>query len=239
MFLLLLSLALSSPLAATADDTPSAEALCADFIASGLRLTIDPQTDPILMLVNRDHTLNNTYKPKVKTPKVLHKAGAAVDLQPEAATALEGMFNAAEADGCQLIAISGYRSYGKQRTLYARSVERNGPEKADSMCARPGVSEHQLGLAMDLSCPSLDEDLTSRFARKAEGQWVAAHCTEYGFILRYQEDWLQITGYQGEPWHIRYVGTLHAKRMSQLDVPLETYVAFLNLVWQYQQTETP
>ena len=233
--LLLLGLVLSLPLSATADTPTTAETLYAEFVSFGLRLTADPQTDPLLTLVNREHLLTGVYKPKVITPNVHQKKGEAIDLQPEAAAALEKMFEAAEAEGLQLVAISGYRSYGKQKTLYARSVERNGLEKADRMSARPGASEHQLGLAMDLSCPSIDEDLTSRFARTAEGKWVAAHCAEYGFILRYQKEWSLMTGYQGEPWHIRYVGVLHAKRMDLLDVPLETYVAFLNLVWQNQR----
>lgn len=237
--LLMLGLALTLPLSAAADAPLSAETLYTEFVSVGLRLTIDPQTDPLLTLVNRDHLLTSAYKPKVRTPKVRQKNGAAIDLQPEAAAALETMFKAAEAEGLHLVAISGYRSYGKQKTLYALSVERNGQEKADCMSARPGASEHQLGLAMDLSCSSLDEDLTSRFARKAEGKWVAAHCTEYGFIVRYREEWSQITGYQGEPWHIRYVGPLHAERIDFLGVPLETYVAFLTLVWQHQQSSTP
>lgn len=237
--LLLLGMALFLPLSAVADAPPTAETLYAEFVSFGLRLTADPMTDPLLSLVNRDHLLTNEYKPKVRAPKVRHKRGGAVDMQPEAAAALEKMFVAAEAEGLQLVAISGYRSFGKQKTLYARSVERNGPEAADRMSARPGASEHQLGLAMDLSCPSLDEELTSRFARSAEGKWVAANCAEYGFILRYQEEWSEITGYQGEPWHIRYVGPLHAKRMNLLNVPLETYVEFLELVWQRQPPMVP
>lgn len=237
--LLLFGLMLFLPLCASADTPTSAETLFTEFVSYGLRLTADPQMDPLITLVNREHLLSANYKPVVKAPDVRQKRGAAVDMQPEAAEALEKMFEAAQAEGLELIAISGYRSYSKQKTLYARSVERNGPEKADRMSARPGASEHQLGLAMDLSCPSLNEELTSRFARKAEGKWVATHCVEYGFILRYQEEWSQITGYQGEPWHIRYVGLTHAKRLDMLDVPLETYVAFLQLVWQHQQSTVP
>lgn len=237
--LLLVGLIFFLPWPAHADAPTSPETLCAEFISFGLRLTADPLADSLITLVNREHLLTAADKPDVITPKVRHKKNGAIDLQPEAADALERMFEAAEADGVQLVAISGYRSYGKQKTLYARSVERNGPEKADRMSARPGASEHQLGLAMDLSCPSLEEELTSRFARKPEGKWLAANCAEYGFILRYREEWSQITGYQGEPWHIRYVGPLHAKRIELLDVPLETYVTFLQLVWQHQQSATP
>lgn len=212
----------------------AAEALFQRYPNPGFTLAADPLTDPLLMLANRENLLSKSYKPTVETPAVAKKRGAAIDLQPEAAAALEGMFAAAKAEGLALAAISGYRSYRTQSTIYARSVERNGQAKADKMSAPPGASEHQLGLAMDLSCPSLELDLTSKFARKPEGLWVASHCREYGFILRYQEAYVNVTGYQSEPWHIRYVGQPHAELIAQLDVPLETYRDYLALVWQAQ-----
>lgn len=215
-----------------------AEALFAAHPELGFPLTQDPQTDPLLMLVNRQHRLDARFKPELVTPKVAKKRGADIDLHPEAARALERLFDAAKAEGLSLSAISGYRSYGTQRTIYERSVERNGQARADRMSAPPGASEHQTGLAMDVSCKSLDHELTSAFSRKPEGKWVAAHCSEYGFILRYRKEWQDITGYQGEPWHIRYIGPQHAAAITALDVPFETYHAYLALVWQ-QQNEAP
>ena len=232
--LLLLSMAFSVTVAGPALALPTADSLLASYPELGFALTAAPQDDPMLVLVNRDHPLSPTFKPERRTPDVARKRGADVDMQPEAAVALEAMFLAAQSEGLSLVAVSGYRSYGKQKTLYARSVERNGQEKADQMSARPGASEHQLGLCMDVSCASLDNVLTSKFARKAEGKWIAAHCAEYGFIIRYQDGWSSVTGYQSEPWHIRYIGRQHAERLTALDVPLETYLRYLELLWKRQ-----
>ena len=234
--ILILCMLLLGTLPASAVAPSTAASLYAQYPELDFTLAIAPQTEPTLALVNRDHPLDSTFKPKVVTPQVMKKRGASIALQPEAAAALEAMFQAAESAGLELVAVSGYRSYSKQKTLYARSVERNGQEKADKMSARPGTSEHQLGLSMDLSCASLDNDLTSRFARKAEGKWVAEHCAEFGFIIRYKAEWTDTTGYQGEPWHIRYVGKQHATWMVKMDVPFEPYVAYLELAWQQQDT---
>lgn len=233
---LLLSLVALVPAAAQAAKLATPEALYEQQPNPGFILSIAPQDDPLLRLVNRENRLPSSFKPKVVTPRVAKKRSADIDLQSEAATALEAMFLAAESEGLRLVAVSGYRSYGKQKTLYARSVERNGQEKADRMSAQPGASEHQLGLSIDLSCASLDNILASKFARKAEGKWVATHCAEFGYIVRYQDAWSSVTGYQGEPWHIRYIGSQHARLVNELNVPLETYLAYLDLVWRNQPT---
>jgi len=237
--MILLSLLILVWIPAYADVGTTAEELLAQCQGSTFRLPADPATDPMLMLVNRNILLTTSYHPNVITPNVSKKPHAEIDLQPEAAAALEAMFLAAQAEGLELVAVSGYRSYRKQSTLYARSLERNGQEKADRMSARPGASEHQLGLAMDLSSQSLDHELTSKFARKAEGKWVQEHCAEYGFIIRYKDSWTDVTGYQGEPWHIRYVGVPHALLIEKLDIPFETYCEFLALVWQQQAVQEP
>jgi len=195
-------------------------------------LTMDPAADPLLRLVNKTNPLPSSYKPSLVTPRVKSKAYARTDLRPQAADALESMFAAARAEGLELVCVSGYRSYAAQKDLYARSVERNGKARADLMSAREGTSEHQLGLAMDLSAPSLKNDLSSAFSKKKEGKWVKAHCAQYGFIIRYKQEWSGITGYQGEPWHIRYIGREHAAFITELDIPFETYVEYLRLVWQ-------
>ena len=224
---------------AQAADHPTAEDLFAQYPDPGFVLTLAPQDDPLLVLVNRDHLLPKSFKPKVIAPRVAKKRGADIEMQAMAALALEEMFLAAGTEGLELVAVSGYRSYSKQKTLYGRSVERNGPEKADLMSARPGASEHQLGLAMDISCASLNHELISKLMRKAEGKWIAKHCAEYGFIIRYKEEWTATTGYQGEPWHIRYVGVQHAQWIMAANVPFETYRAYLDAVWQRQQGLTP
>lgn len=232
--ILMLSILILVLVPALAERRTTPEELLAQCQGSAFTLPADPTTNPLLLLVNRSNVLPSSYQPKVTTPNVAKKRHADIDLQPEAAAALEAMFLAAQGEGLELVAVSGYRSYRKQKTLHAQSVERNGQEKADKMSARPGASEHQLGLAMDLSCASLNQELTSKFTHKAEGKWIQEHCSEYGFIIRYKDDWSDLTGYQGEPWHIRYVGVPHALLIEKLDVPFETYYAFLALVWQQQ-----
>jgi LAS superfamily LD-carboxypeptidase LdcB len=202
-------------------------------------LISDPAADPLLRLVNKWILLSSSYKPRVVRLMVKTKLYAQTDLVPEAAHALEEMFLSAKAEGLTLIAVSGYRSFIMQKYIYARSVERNGHARASMMSAPPGGSEHQLGLAIDLSSASLDGELSSAFARKDEGKWVADHAAEYGFVLRYREEWMGVTGYQAEPWHLRYVSREHAAFLKKLDIPLETYLEYLSLAWQRAQVTMP
>ncbi|MBR3991144.1 MAG: M15 family metallopeptidase, partial [Clostridia bacterium] len=97
--------------------------------------------------------------------------------------------------------VSDYRSYALQSWLYQTYVDRDGKELADTYSARPGHSEHQTGRAIDLNATLLS------FADTPEGQWLAAHCWEYGFIIRYPAGKESVTGFMYEPWHVRYVGT--------------------------------
>ncbi len=97
-------------------------------------------------------------------------------------------------------------------------------EKADEYVARPGASEHQLALAMDVGQESDKVNLTSSFGRTKGGKWVRENCWRFGFILRYDEGWEEITGYSYEPWHVRYVGKENAQRIYEANVPLETYL---------------
>ena len=128
------------------------------------------------------------------------------------------MCAAAYEDGVSLWPISTYRSYDYQEGLYNRYVERDGQEEADRYSARPGHSEHQTGLAIDLN--SLDYS----FADTAEGRWIAAHCHEYGFILRYPQNKEAETGYRYEPWHVRYLGVGTATAVAQSGLCLEEYL---------------
>ena len=180
-----------------------------------------------LFLVNREFSLSSDYKPDdLAVPKVIG-TGEHVMMRREAAEALEKMFAAAkEEKGFVLYAISGFRSYGKQNMIHSRKVSQVGEKAASRISAPPGCSEHQLGLAMDLGCKEALH-LTEKFGTTPEGQWVAANCHRFGFIIRYKAEWEDVTGYAYEPWHIRYVGAEHAKRIQALDIPFETYVAQL------------
>ncbi len=181
----------------------------------------------MLYLVNRDYALARAYEPGDLVKVDVLSPGGKQQMRQEAALALEAMFAAAKEEGYQLAAISGYRSYSRQRAIWQRKVSATGSaERAQLVVAPPGTSEHQLGLAMDVASRR-NGSLTARFGETDEGQWVAENAHRFGYIIRYQEEWTDITGYSYEPWHLRYIGPEHAQRIYDLDLPLETYVAQL------------
>ena len=138
-------------------------------------------------------------------------------MDPTAQAAFDEMAADAAAQGLNLYISSAFRSYEYQDGLYNRYVAQDGQELADTYSARPGHSEHQTGLAFDLN--TIDDS----FANTAEGQWVAEHAHEYGFIVRYPADKVAITGYQYEPWHIRYLGD-EAAAVYESGLCLEEYL---------------
>ncbi|MBQ2954481.1 MAG: M15 family metallopeptidase [Clostridia bacterium] len=205
------------------------------MMISNSLLMAAPQNDVngLLFLQNRQWRVSKYYEPETIKADV---PGQLQDMRADAAAALEEMFAACKAEtGVTLKAVSGYRSYQRQSTIYQNKLDRVGTrEKADQYVARPGASEHQLGLAMDVGQKSDDVNLTSSFGRTKGGKWVAEHCWEYGFILRYQEDWVDVTGYEYEPWHVRYVGKENARLIQEADMPLETYLLLMRedtLLW--------
>lgn len=176
-----------------------------------------------LFLINREHPIGKDYFPRdLMEPKVLG-GGEATRMRPEAAAALEEMFAAAKEEGLYLAAVSGYRSYGQQAAIFERKLEKVDKQTAMRTVAPAGCSEHQLGLAMDLGTKK-ETRLTEAFARTPEGQWVAANAHRFGFIIRYKAEWEAVTGYAWEPWHIRYVGKTHARKIYELNIPLEEYI---------------
>lgn len=146
-------------------------------------------------------------------------------MRPEAAEALEQLFEGAKQQGIILYATSGFRSYSTQKAIFDRKAKERGEQSANRSVAKPGQSEHQTGLAMDLEGESsLGTGLTNAFGETPEGIWLADHCAEYGFIIRYPKDKTKITGYIYEPWHIRYVGIEAAKEITRLGLTLEEYI---------------
>ena len=136
---------------------------------------------------------------------------------PEALSAFYEMQNDAYSDNIYLEIISGFRSYETQYYTYNSFVYDRGTELADRVSARPGHSEHQTGLAFDINTTA------NYFADTPEAAWLAEHCAEYGFIIRYPKDKEYVTGYAYEPWHIRYIGREKAKIMTQSGLTLEEY----------------
>ncbi|WP_062107306.1 M15 family metallopeptidase [Bacillus niameyensis] len=190
---------------------------------------IEVVTDPtdIRVLVNKQFKLPDDYAPDdLVYPDVRFIFSEKVEkrqMREVAAKELEKMFAAAEKDGIYLAGASGYRSQATQIILYNNYVDKDGKEAADRYSARPGHSEHQTGLTMDVSTSSGECAVQDCFADTPEAKWLAEHAHDYGFIIRYPKGKENITGYQYEPWHIRYVGTEIAKELSEKNITLEEY----------------
>ncbi|MCJ8012393.1 D-alanyl-D-alanine carboxypeptidase family protein [Paenibacillus sp. KQZ6P-2] len=179
------------------------------------------------VLVNKTYRLPSGYvPPDLVYPNVPFTFSEKVDkrkMRKDAAIALEEMFEAAEEDGISLAGVSGYRSESRQTTLYNNYVKKDGVNAADTYSARPGHSEHQTGLTIDVSGSSGKCAAESCFAGTKEAKWLAKHASEYGFIIRYPEGKESITGYKYEPWHLRYVGTKIAQEVTSRSITLEQY----------------
>lgn len=191
-----------------------------------------PHQDPmdLLILVNKQNRAPSVPYTLVR-PDVTPTKPELIDniyMRPEAADALEKLFEAAAGDGITLYATSGFRSYSTQKAIFDRRAKERGEKAANRSVARPGQSEHQTGLAMDIEGAStLGTGLTDAFGESPEGIWVAEHCAEYGFIIRYPKDKTNITGYIYEPWHLRYVGVDAAQEITELGVTFEEYILLL------------
>lgn len=156
---------------------------------SGL-ISVVPETGTIkddILIVNKKNPLPEDYDPKE---------------DPEALAAISVLIMGMKNAGLDVSeTYSGYRTYNSQKQLYENAVLEHGQQAADLLHARPGYSEHQTGLAFDLK----HED-GSLLEKEAEVKWLEANAASYGFILRYPQGKEEITGYQYEPWHLRYIG---------------------------------
>jgi zinc D-Ala-D-Ala carboxypeptidase len=182
----------------------------------------------IMALVNKQIALPGDYTPEdLVRPNVYFSFGdLKIEkslLRKEAGTALEEMFLEAQKAEVELTAVSGYRSYGRQKEVLDAEIGRVGAEKAVMAVAYPGQSEHQTGLAMDISSKSSRLELTEAFAETPEGKWLAENAHLFGFILRYPKGKEGITGYQFEPWHFRYVGLKAAETIYKKNWTLEEF----------------
>ena len=135
-------------------------------------------------------------------------------LRREAADAVVSLFAGFEAEtGLQFQSQSAYRSYATQVDLYVGDVAANGQAVADTRTARPGTSEHQTGLAIDISALPGNCSLAACFGDTVQGRWLAQNAWRFGFLLRYPADKVEVTGYAYEPWHFRFIGTELAAEM--------------------------
>ena len=174
-----------------------------------------------LMLVNKYNYLISSYVPKdLETIDANYSRGVNNKLRHVAKVAFEKMAAAAKLNNIIIFNQSAYRSYQSQVTIYNRSVASYGVEESDKTSARPGNSEHQTGLTLDIN--SVDNS----FKNTSEYQWLIKNSYKYGFILRYPENKEEITGYAYEPWHYRYVGLDAASKINEEGITFDEYYAY-------------
>ena len=179
------------------------------------------------IVVNKQRPLNPIKY--VPTDLVATKFGTlnanpyGLKLRKEASTAAYKLAMAMKAQGKgSLIIQSAYRSYAEQKVIYDRQVKKYGLTVGEALVARPGYSEHQTGWAMDVSARGQGCQIRVCFGQTKAGFWLAANAYKYGFIIRYPKNETAITGYQYEPWHLRYVGrglamVMHDDRVSTME----------------------
>jgi len=187
------------------------------------------EEDPYLWaLVDKEHSLDADYEPD---DLVDLKGGSYrvsrqdLRLRRRAALSLEEMSAAALREGLTLTASSSYRSYSYQEQVYARNVRELGREAADRESARPGRSQHQLGLVVDFG------SITDAFARTPEGIWLAANASRFGWSLSFPDGYEEITGYRWESWHYRYVGVELARFIDEYFEGIQQYALRFIFEW--------
>lgn len=174
-----------------------------------------------LQLVDKTHSLPADYSPTdlvslqdfrldlARTPLFLRQI-----LIPD----LQAMVQAARTEGITLLISSTYRSYDYQAEVYARHVRNMGQAAADLVSAQPGHSQHQLGTAIDFG------SITDAFAETAAGKWLEKNASKFGFSLSYPKDSRDITGYNWESWHYRYIGRTAAQLEQQYFMGMQQYL---------------
>lgn len=182
------------------------------------------EPDCLDVVVNKENWLAKDYVAKdlikVKVPFVSDVLEMRQMMRKEAAGALEKLFSAAKRKKVMLYAVSGYRSYERQREIFKSNKKKDG-ESANLYSARAGQSEHQTGLAMDVTCEAVNFDLCEEFCDTKEFEWLRENVHKFGFVIRYLREKESVTGYQFEPWHLRYVGKKMAKVMFEKGIVLE------------------
>ncbi|MBW3568802.1 M15 family metallopeptidase [Candidatus Parcubacteria bacterium] len=186
-------------------------------------------TDPasLWVIVNKQRPIPTDYVPtELATPEVRRDPTDSAEEQKIKSGVderIETMFSDAQTAGYRLLFASGYRSADLQAVYYNGYVARDGQAAADKYSARPGTSEHQTGLAFDISRADRKCYLEICFGETPEGKWLAQNAHKYGFTLRYKQGKKNITGYQYEPWHFRYVGEKLAAKLHETDQTMEEF----------------
>ena len=195
--------------------------------AAGARPGVAQRPHAVDVLVNQRLRLPAGFHPRGLTvPRVPFTFSGFAEkrqLRADAARALERLFAGARRAHRPLAAVSGYRSERTQRELFGYYVGQRGLAAAERVSARPGHSEHETGLAMDVTgadgrCPA-----SGCFAGTPAARWLAANAPRYGFVIRYPVGGERSTGYEYEPWHLRYLGEPLAAAVAASGLTLERY----------------
>ncbi len=177
-------------------------------------------------IVNKNRPLPEGFEPNLVEPNIPIRPNAAGDERKISSVIvgpLQEMVAAAKTEGISLLLASGYRSYALQVSVYNQNVRNLGQAEADKVSAKPGTSEHQTGLSLDIGAASRTCEIQECFGQQPEGVWVRNHAPEYGFIIRYPEGKQASTGYNYEPWHLRYVGKDLARELQRTGQTMEEF----------------
>lgn len=183
--------------------------------APGIDLSAHSTSDPASpwVVVNKHTPLD----PLDHEPELTVVRGYLV--RPDAAPDIGALLDAADADGVHLTLRSAYRGYPKQEQVYEGWVAQLGRAGADETSARPGHSEHQTGVAVDVGSSTRPGcDFKPCFGDTVEGRWVAEHAAEFGLLVRYTAENSTVTGYGPESWHLRWVGRDLAAHLRETGV---------------------
>lgn len=171
-----------------------------------------PEIGSYMVLLNKTNYIPSSYIPDNLVSTTVRR-NKEIELVKEVSDKVTEMFNDAEKDGLYIYLASGYRSYFYQEGIFSRRVSSHGFSEAETVVAIPGQSEHQTGLAIDITNEAMGFRLDQDFDEQAEFEWMMDNCYKYGFILRYRDGKEEQTGYIYEPWHYRYIGDVEAAKM--------------------------
>lgn len=185
--------------------------------------------DSIWVIANKKNPLNPLKYAPTKLVKVSLNNPYGLSLAEPAAAAIVQMIKAAKTAGAGSISVaSGYRSYSSQKSVHAGAVRKWGLTAGEKLAARPGFSEHQTGLAVDIYEPRQGCRIYTCFGKTKAGSWAKKNAWKYGFIVRYPDGSSPTTGYQYEPWHLRFVGVELSTEMHNRGVTI------LEKFWNYK-----
>ena len=184
-----------------------------------IKFVEDP--DELLVLVNKNNQLKSNFIPNDLEAISLEFSNSDKYLAKEAKVQFEKLSSDAKEIGYRIVAVSAYRDYAYQNELFNYYVKEKGLEYALDCSAKPGHSEHQTGLAVDVEGSNKDYD---EFENSKEFDWMKNNAHKYGFILRYPKGKEHITGFNYEPWHYRYVGVDVATYIYENQIVLEEYI---------------